>query len=91
MITQFLFNLIMIVARVIFGWLPAVSVLPLGVDSMLQNMVGIWNSFLISFPYGGIAWHYLLYGVFPLEITLLVLKLFLGHRVPVHHDVSNAN
>lgn len=59
--------------------------LPFGIDSALSYVVGIWNTFLVTVPYAVVVWHMFLYFVVPFEVGLLVVKLVLGSRAPVHN------
>jgi len=56
-----------------------IATIPL-VDSYLVTGFGWWNSFLLEFPPLQIVWHMFLW-YFAFEITLLIVKLFFGHRV----------
>lgn len=57
--------------------------LPFGIDNALSYAVGLWNSFMVTFPYASVAWHmFLLMLVF--EALMLVLKFVLGQRLPVN-------
>lgn len=87
MITQFFVNIIIIIVSTIFSIFPVVSLASFGsvgvsIESTILFVVQMWNAFLITFPYGQIAWTMFLTVVIPFEITMLVLKFFLGSRTP---------
>lgn len=71
----------------IFNFIPDVSLtdIPIMGDtivSLLYSLVETWNAFLITFPYAEVAWNVLLYWIIPFELGLMVLKFFLGSRMP---------
>jgi len=89
MILNLLINFILLIFSSLFIFLPEVhlSDIPyIGAPlvSGLTYMVGIWNSFMITFPYAVIGWQVFLWVIVPFEILLLVAKFFLGHRLPAH-------
>lgn len=83
MITQYIFSFIIAVFSVIFGWLPEVTTLPLGIDSALVTLFG-WLRSLVEnvWPIQIILTCLLWYLSF--RIGLMVLKFFIGHRAPKH-------
>lgn len=88
-----IFNLVLsgvyLLLEAIFGLLPVVSLasipyIGVSLRGDVVWMVGVWNSFMQTFPYAQIAWQVFLYVVVPFELLLLVAKFFLGHRLPAH-------
>jgi len=89
MITNLVIFVIVSIISTVFLILPAVSIASIpsigpAVSSALITAVGIWNSFIVSFPYAGIAWNVFLIVILPFELLLLLAKFFLGSRVPAH-------
>lgn len=80
MIIQFLFNVLLSIANVLFGWLPQVTTIPY-VDSYIVTAVGGIRTLAVAFPiYSVILEVSLIYLGF--RIGLVILKVFLGHRSP---------
>jgi len=74
---------------IIFMWLPEVTIADIyyfgeGISSNLITVVQHWNSFIDTFPYAEVAWTEFLWAVIPFELTMLGLKILLGHRVPTN-------
>lgn len=91
MIISALVSVFIILMQAIVGWFNVVTladlpVIGLTVQGILINMVTTWNAFLVTFPYAELPWRLFLYGVIPLEITIIILKFILGHRSPVAHN-----
>lgn len=84
MITQFLFSILMTIAGVLFGWLPAVETLPLGIDDALSTVFGWMRSFITEVWPAQVVLEVVLWYL-GFRVGLIVLKLFLGHRAPKHH------
>jgi len=53
------------------------------VRSTLVTVMGVWNSFMESFPYAYVLWYTFL-ALIAFELLLLGLKFILGSRVPTH-------
>jgi len=53
--------------------------------AILTTMIGVWNSFMLTFPYAETAWHVFIWVIVPFEITFMTLKFFLGSRLPSHN------
>jgi len=69
----------------LFGYTgQAPLLLPFGIDAALQNVVGIWNAFIVTFPYAEIGWHMFLYFILPFELLMLAMKFIMGSRLPTH-------
>lgn len=84
MIIYLFLSILITILNSLFSLFPDVA-LPDGVHNVLSLAVGYWNGFLTIFPFAVLPWHLFLYVVIPFEIALLVLKFFLGSRVPSHH------
>lgn len=65
------------------SWLPIVEELPLGMDNALSTAVG-WIRYLqtVLWPLNVIIACFLWYAAF--KVSLMVIKLFIGHRAPQH-------
>jgi len=92
MIIILLLNLLLLVFGTIFSILPSVSIATIpvigpSVSSFLYEAMGVWNAFMVTFPYAQITWDVFLYVILPFELLMLVGKFFLGHRMPS----NNAN
>jgi len=90
MIINLLINLVLLIFGSLFVFFPEVDIssIPYIGDTVrgyLVQAVQVWNAFISTFPYAGIAWQVFLYVILPFEIVMLVLKFFLGSRAP-HHD-----
>ena len=86
MIITFLIQLILMTIQIIFDFLPTATIqqIPLIgdiVNTSLNTMIGYWNSFEIILPYA-IALKEVFLMILTFEIGLLVLKFFLGNRLP---------
>jgi len=73
----------------LFYFLPVVTISSLpyvGTDlsNILDQIVLIWNAFMVTFPYAQTIWTIFLTVILPFEILLLVAKVILGSRVPAH-------
>jgi len=91
MIITFILNIILIVFAGLFNFIPAVTISSIPVigsflSNLLITMVGIFNGFMETFPYAVIVWHMFLWVILPFEILLIVVKFFLGSRVPANTD-----
>ena len=89
MILNLFIETILYVISGIFYIVPTATIadLPLygsQISSVLYEIMGTWNAFLEIFPYGLIAWHIFLWVIIPFELALLVMKFFLGSRVPAN-------
>lgn len=83
MIITLLINLIVLLVGVLFSWLPQISELPFGIDSVLVSMVSYYHGATATLPYLGTLFTAFLY-VLLFEGVMLILKLFLGSRTPSH-------
>lgn len=81
MILGFFLLLISDVIGLLLGFLPDIVTLPFNLDVNLSNAVGYWNSFLLEFWFLQPLWHVFLWYM-ELKLSLIVLKFFLGSRVP---------
>jgi len=92
MIINFIINFILLALGFIFtagGLLPPVDIASIPfigefLSSTLITVVQVWNAFVDSFPYAGVAWNIFIWVVLPFEVILLVAKFILGHRVPTN-------
>lgn len=84
MITQYLFSFLIMIAKVIFGWLPIVTELPWGIDEIFVTAIQTFKGVMGYFPpLEVVLGAFLIYAGF--RLGLIVLKIFLAHRAP-HHD-----
>lgn len=81
MITQILFTIIFSILGLFLNWLPLVTELPFGLDNLLQNMVGYYQSAMITVPYLEVVWECFLW-IISFEIVLLIAKFAFGNRLP---------
>jgi len=82
MILSILFGVILTILNGFFyiiSFGQKITTIPL-VDSYLVSAFGFWNSFLAEFPPLQIVWTLFLWYL-AFEISLLIVKLFFGHRV----------
>jgi len=84
MIIHLILSVVTVFANILTSWLPDVEVLPLGLDPILNTAVGYFNGVTETLPYLNVVWQCFLY-ILSFEILLLVLKIFLGSRVPTHN------
>jgi len=89
MIITFLLSVLVTILSILFYIFPVVTVadIPLAGEAMssaLYTAMGYWNSAMETVPYFYVAWDIFLFVIIPFEISLLVLKFFLGHRTPIH-------
>lgn len=83
MITQFLFNVLIMIATYTFGFLPRVDELPLGMDNALSTGVGWVNSLILVFwPAQIILSCVVAYILW--RLVLLSTKFVMGSRTPVN-------
>lgn len=91
MIISAIVSVFIVMMQAIVGWFDVVTLADLPVigstvRSVLITMVTTWNAFLVTFPYAQLPWQLFLYGVIPLEVSIIILKFILGSRTPVHHN-----
>lgn len=91
MIIALILNFIVSFIAMIFSIIPNVTVatLPLigpYVYTFLSLAIGYWNTFIGILPYFALPWILFLKVILPFELTLLLLKVFLGHRTPAHFN-----
>lgn len=89
MITDVIIGILVSLLGAIFYFLPVVyiSTIPYvgqGISDTMLTMVGIWNAFLVTFPYAQVVWNTFLLVIVPFELLLLIAKFFFGHRLPAH-------
>jgi len=66
----------------IFSWFPVVTTLPFGIDGALWT-VGQWIAQVTAYIWPlDIVFTIFFHVYLPFQITLLLLKFFLGHRAP---------
>lgn len=81
MIIHILLSIVIVILNTITSWLPVVTELPFGLDSILQTAVSYFHGAGQTLPYLEVVWSAFLY-VAGFELLLLVLKIFLGSRTP---------
>jgi len=91
MLISAIVSVFIVLMQVIVGWFDVVTLADLPfigdtVRGFLITMVTTWNAFLVTFPYAVLPWQLFLYGVIPLEITIIILRFILGSRTPVSHN-----
>lgn len=89
MIVNLLVNFVLLLLGILFVFFPKVylSDIPLVGDtitSVLATIGGTWAMALDTVPYLELPWNVFLYVIIPFEILLLVMRFFLGNRVPVN-------
>ena len=89
MITNLILNTLILILSAIFYLLPIVSIADIpyigeGVYNALVSFIGIWNAFMVTFPYAETAWNIFLLVILPFELLLLLGKFLLGHRLPAN-------
>jgi len=82
-IVSFIAMLLSIIPNVTIAQLPIIGP---SVDTYLRLAIGYWNTFCGILPYFSLPWNLFINVIIPLEITLLLLKFFLGHRTPAHFN-----
>lgn len=84
MIIQLILHILVSAVNVIFSWLPEVTELPWGIDAILLSGVSQVKAVAVYIPpLTTVLGAFMIYVGF--RLTLIVLKLFLGHRTPMHH------
>lgn len=87
MIIFFLLYIFVLFLSGVFSLLPvanlaSIPIIGIPLRSALVQMVAIWNSAMDTFPYAEIVWNIFLYVIVPFELFMLILKFFLGGRLP---------
>lgn len=83
MILSYLFIAIGTMLSAFFSWLPQINTLPFGMDAVLSTAVGYYNYFAsMNWPVVYPMQCAMIYLSF--ELTLLVIRVFLGSRTPIH-------
>lgn len=87
MITTLIAGMITFFLVAIFHFIPVVTIATIpyigtSVASTLTTFMGIWNSFMVTFPYAQTAWDIFTKVIIPFELLLLVVKIFFGSRTP---------
>jgi len=54
------------------------------VSDALYSIITVYNAFIQTLPYAGIAVEVFIYAIVPFEVAMFVLKLILGSRTPNH-------
>lgn len=81
MIWALLFKMILLVLTIPFAFLPHALSLPFGVDAFTTSMVAAWYGFLtVAWPLQAMWNCFLLF--IPIQLVLIVMKVFLGSRLP---------
>ena len=81
MIIYYLLQLLIGIGEALTSVFGSVSVLPFGIDSFLSTAVGYFKGAFITLPYLEVVWTCFLWVIL-FEVSLLVLKVFMGSRVP---------
>jgi len=84
MIIHILFSIVIMIFNTITSWLPSVTVLPFGIDDFLITATSIFKGAFLTLPYLTVVWNCFLY-ILGFEGFMLLLKVFLGSRVPSHN------
>jgi len=89
MLTTYLITFILVILKGIFSILPSVSIasIPIigtSVSSTLTIIMGYLYGFLNVFPYAYDIWHVFLVVIIPFELILIIMKFFVGSRMPTH-------
>lgn len=87
MIIHIFFSIIILLFNTIVSWLPSVSALPFGMDSFFVTMVSVFKGSFVTFPYFEVVWNCFTY-ILGFEVFMIVLKIFLGSRVPTNHHIN---
>jgi hypothetical protein len=82
MLILLLLSALLIVLTGMFSFIPVV-VLPSFIHYPLAVAVGYFQGAIAIFPYLGVVWQMFLLGLV-FEVTLLVVKLFMGSRTPIN-------
>jgi len=84
MIIQLILHILVSAVNVIFSWLPEVNELPWGIDSVLVDAVSQFKAVAVYIPpLTVVLGAFMTYVSF--RLTLIVVKLFMGNRTPMHH------
>jgi len=82
MIIDIFLSLIVILATLLFSWLPDANTLPWGLDSILINGTQLFTSFReIFWPLDYVLQVSLIY--FGFLIAMMFVRIFIGNRSPV--------
>jgi len=89
MIILLLFNFLIAVLSIIFGffgdaYIRDLPVIGSVVASSLEMAVMMFNSFAYTFPYVTPVFQTFLYIILPFEVSVKLIKFFLGNRSPVN-------
>ena len=89
MIISLLLNIFLSLFGVIFGMFPVVKISSIpfvgsALSGLLTQIVGVWNAFMVTFPYAQYGWTVFLVVILPFEALLLLVKFFLGHHTPAN-------
>jgi len=85
MIIQLLLRIVITFVNILFSWLPTVESLPLGIDGVLTTASSYFHGAIETVPYLQVVWTCFLYAL-AFELLLKLLKVFLGHRLPVANE-----
>jgi len=86
MIINLLINALLLVFGAFFLIFPVVH-LPEVLSTPLTMASSAWYGIFETIPYLEVVWNTFLYILIPFEISMIIIKFFLGHRVPSHHDI----
>jgi len=89
MIINLILTVIIDLVSFIFSFVGSVTIADIPqigttISNGLLTMVTTWNAIIETVPYLEIVSFIFFWVIIPLEIGLLVLKFFLGSRVPAH-------
>ena len=83
MILLFLFEIVFMSAYWLTSWLPDASTLPWGLDGIFVSAFSYFYAFADIFPVVDVVIEaFLIYFVY--RLSMMVIKLFIGHRAPVN-------
>jgi len=88
MITTAILFIFLGILGYIFALLPVATIASIPIignslSALLYDIVGVWNAFLVTFPYAEVGWTAFKWLIV-FELGLLALKFFLGDRIPAH-------
>jgi len=89
MIINLITNFVLLLFGMIFVFFPKVTIADIPLvgapfSEYFSGFMDTWYTILTMIPYLQDVWFVLLWVILPFEIGLLVMKFFLGHRMPAH-------
>jgi len=91
MLISALISVFIVLMQSIVGWFDVVTLadLPVIGNTVRETLIAVvttWNAFLLTFPYAVLPWQLFLYGVIPIEISIIIFRFILGSRTPIAHN-----